>query len=330
MTTPNLFNFATSELSQDAFLCWLLSWADSKYAQKNKMLHQVATHLIARIYQDAASPMPSVLSVNVKTQYKNMDILCLVNDDTVIMIEDKVGTVEHSDQIRRYRVILEKDFPNHKLIFVYLQTGDQSHYKAVTKHGYIVIHRKDLLTILESPDGRDAQKTNNIIEDYALFLRKHEDRVNSYQHLPLDQWSSSSWIGFYKRLQNELRLGNWGYVPNQSGGFMCFYWSSCHKTDEHEVYLQLEEEVLCFKIGVTEGNESKFSHFRTLWHKKIVAEGLRLGLSVVKPTRFGSGYTMTVATLKDYRVTSQDGTIDIDKTCDVLRQARELLLGCQL
>ena len=39
---------------------------------------------------------------------------------------------------------------------------------------------------------------------------------------------------------------------------------------------------------------------------------------------------MTVATLKDYRVTSQDGTIDIDKTCDVLRQARELLLGCQL
>jgi hypothetical protein len=154
--------------------------------------------------------------------------------------------------------------------------------------------------------------------------------VNSYQHLPLDQWSSSSWIGFYKRLQNELGLGNWGYVPNQSGGFMCFYWSGCHKTDEHEVYLQIEEKILCFKIGVTEGNESKFSHFRKLWHNKIIVESKRLGLNVVKPARFGSGYTMTVATLKDYRVVSQDGTIDIDKTCDILRQARELLLGCQL
>jgi len=27
-TTPNLFRFATSELSQDAFICWLASWAD--------------------------------------------------------------------------------------------------------------------------------------------------------------------------------------------------------------------------------------------------------------------------------------------------------------
>ena len=31
MTTPNLFKFATSELSQDAFICWLLSWAKKDY-----------------------------------------------------------------------------------------------------------------------------------------------------------------------------------------------------------------------------------------------------------------------------------------------------------
>ena len=24
---PNLFKYATSELSQDAFICWLLEWA---------------------------------------------------------------------------------------------------------------------------------------------------------------------------------------------------------------------------------------------------------------------------------------------------------------
>jgi hypothetical protein len=27
MNTPSLFRFATNELSQDAFICWLASWA---------------------------------------------------------------------------------------------------------------------------------------------------------------------------------------------------------------------------------------------------------------------------------------------------------------
>ena len=30
-TEPNIFHFATKELSQDAFLCWLLSWAKNDY-----------------------------------------------------------------------------------------------------------------------------------------------------------------------------------------------------------------------------------------------------------------------------------------------------------
>lgn len=33
---PNLFEFATSELSQDAFLCWLASWADVRLKTKNE------------------------------------------------------------------------------------------------------------------------------------------------------------------------------------------------------------------------------------------------------------------------------------------------------
>ena len=27
--TPNLFDFATKELSQDAVICWLIAWADA-------------------------------------------------------------------------------------------------------------------------------------------------------------------------------------------------------------------------------------------------------------------------------------------------------------
>ena len=39
---PNIFSFATSELSQDAMFAWLLSWADPQYRQYDANLHRVA------------------------------------------------------------------------------------------------------------------------------------------------------------------------------------------------------------------------------------------------------------------------------------------------
>nr|WP_260390277.1 hypothetical protein [Ornithobacterium rhinotracheale] len=33
---PNLFQYATSELSQDAFLCWLIAWADAREKWKQE------------------------------------------------------------------------------------------------------------------------------------------------------------------------------------------------------------------------------------------------------------------------------------------------------
>ena len=29
MYTPNLFNYATKELSQDAMICWIIAWAQT-------------------------------------------------------------------------------------------------------------------------------------------------------------------------------------------------------------------------------------------------------------------------------------------------------------
>lgn len=37
---PNLFTYATSELSQDAFICWLAAWADPKFKDADPALHQ--------------------------------------------------------------------------------------------------------------------------------------------------------------------------------------------------------------------------------------------------------------------------------------------------
>ena len=35
---PNLFDFATKELSQDAMICWLIRWADFRFANTDREL----------------------------------------------------------------------------------------------------------------------------------------------------------------------------------------------------------------------------------------------------------------------------------------------------
>ncbi|MDI2113255.1 hypothetical protein [Commensalibacter nepenthis] len=46
INTLNIFHWATSELSQDAFLAWLVSWADPQYKSINHDLYHCALQFI--------------------------------------------------------------------------------------------------------------------------------------------------------------------------------------------------------------------------------------------------------------------------------------------
>jgi hypothetical protein len=59
MQPPNLFDFATSELSQDAFICWLASWADPSYRDDDEALH--ATAFLDRLLETGGVPKPAAL-----------------------------------------------------------------------------------------------------------------------------------------------------------------------------------------------------------------------------------------------------------------------------
>lgn len=47
---PNLFDFATSELSQDALICWLLAWASNGYNETDVELRLDAKKLILQFF----------------------------------------------------------------------------------------------------------------------------------------------------------------------------------------------------------------------------------------------------------------------------------------
>jgi hypothetical protein len=207
---------------------------------------------------------------------------------------------------------------------IYYKSEDQSCYSKVLENGYKPFLRNEMIATLDMYDGN-----NQILIDYREHLIQITKQVDSFMHLPIEDWSWHSWIGFYLRLQDELKAGDWDYVANPSGGFLGFWWHS-HGDNECEQYLQLEENKLCFKIRV--GDNSDKRELRSRWHSLIKNKSSDIkNLSIIKPTRFGSGKYMTVCiSPNDYRVTKADNRIDILKTIELLKSAESLLTSTQV
>lgn len=317
MSRPNLFDFARSELSQDAFLCWILSWADIGAKKYDESLHSISRSLISKMFQLTNRNLIEYAKVEVQKQYKNIDILVVLDGNVAIIIEDKIHSQEHSNQLSRYLSEISAD--GYKDVLpIYLQTGEQSNYENVIKEGFIPFKRQELLNILTS-----IKTDNCICNDFIDYLSDLESKFQSYNILPLDQWDWYSWQGFYCDLKDHLNDGDWGYVANPNGGFLGFWWHGYNDKDS-EQYLQLEEQKLCFKIAVED--KAKSTDLKWFWHEKILESAELKDINIIKPSRLASGYTMTVAILDDdFRKSYTNGSIDMDATVSVLKNAQNVL-----
>jgi hypothetical protein len=323
MASPNLFDFATSELSQDAFLCWLLSWAHRKQKVNDSALHQTAVTLLGRLLDLHGIETPAEYELEVKRQHKDIDILVLVNDDIALPVEDKVHAAEHGNQLTRYREIVLQDFPGRKVAPVYFKTGDQSNFAAVKAAGWKCFLRADLLKVLEY--GKQAGVTSDIFRDFHCRLRRIEEAVQSYRQAPIGEWDRDAWTGFFIELQKRLNEGDWGYVPFP-GDFMGFWWHWLSDKDGHRQpgpYLQLEEDELCFKIHIPE-KANRREAWRT-WHQVLMGESSSSGL-ILHRVRPRYGNCMTVSVLdRDYREVDDVGILDVERTVQLLRRAMGIL-----
>lgn len=329
---PNLFNFATSELSQDAFISWLTSWAHPDMREVNCLLHEAGDKLLREFFKKHHEEYPEhIISVDVYQQHEKIDVLIIVNNAFAVIVEDKTGTTEHSGQLERYTEAINKSgkFGSLKPLPLYFTTGDQGNYEGIREAKYKVFSRKDFLKILKEFSAKGVD--NNIFSDYFSYLQDIDNRVESYRHELLQDWCWDAWKGFYLNLQKYRNDANWDYVANPSGGFLGFWWHFS-KVENLQLYLQIEQEwdeknsngKLCFKIHVDD--KERQSSMRNFWHEAIIKIGLDNELNIVKPHRFGTGACMTVAMIKgEFRQTDKDGRIDIDATIEVLRRTEKLL-----
>jgi len=168
-SSNNLFIHATTELSQDAFFSWLLSWLDHPEHE----LHECAVSFLKLLFEsdgDTLQNDSSICDLNLKRQHHNIDIYfeITVNDEIVsFIIEDKVKTSHHSDQLNRYReFITNKNGPDRKLKCIYLKTGYIfSDDEKAHAHGYTILELKHLNDWISRFDVE-----NDIFIDYKNYI----------------------------------------------------------------------------------------------------------------------------------------------------------------
>lgn len=317
---PNIFDYATSELSQDAMITWLMNWANDSYSSTDKELCELGKKFVSML---TGMDADTIHYVEAGRQWKNIDIWATINDDAFLIIEDKTETSVHDNQLERYKSIVEAEYDGERtqLYYAYIKTTNEpsSTLSEITGLGYKAFNRGHLLSLLKDYIGKNA-----IVTDYRNHLQELENLTLSYQTLPVDEWGWYSWHGFYSELEQYIDVESWSYVANPNGGFLGLWWNFI-SNDEINMYLQFEESKLCIKIEY-DGDEDRAS-IRWKYYSKLMDCAKQANINVVKPVRFGNGTYMTIAIVPKEEIFGTN-PINMSLLVEKLKKLEKLIKTC--
>lgn len=307
----NLFYYATSELSQDAFICWLCSFA-LKDVEVDSVLKECAKELISIFVPYLKNQQFELL--NIERQVDHIDVLITVktaDKSLKIIVEDKTHTNEHDNQLEKYKENISEKYPNCEVYGVYYKTGFQSDMSAVEQAGYNVVTRKQIVDFMRQ---YSIKTSNQIFLNYYAYWNDFQLKTEMYEDLPVSKWGWYQINGFYDSLKATnfiLNLGLWmgyGYVPNKNGGFEGMWTGidNCKILINNtlwELYLQMEmvsEEntsaQLCLKLCATDKNIDTET-IRKVRNYIVYDEAWNYKLNeynFLKPKRLSIGKYMTI------------------------------------
>jgi len=178
------------ELRRSAFLRWLLDPTET---------HGLGPYFLRAFWKRVAhlSPLsrpqaPTVVDVDswdlsdaaVMQEWHGIDVL--VRDDTnhfVGVIENKVDTREHSEQLRRYRSYVEGQFPHHRNLFAYLTAGAEQPSDEV----YAPIDYREIVTLVDDTLKRRGDQlgpeVHSFLGHYVEMIRRHIVEDSEIQEL---------------------------------------------------------------------------------------------------------------------------------------------------
>lgn len=181
LKTPNIFKIlsvARTEIRHSNFLGWLLDPNGNHGLGKlflTKFLRGISTSDIATELDEFDIEELNFNNVEIRREWRNIDLL-LVFDTLVICVENKIDSKDHSNQLTKYREIINENFVTRKKVFVYLTPiGEPPTTQSEIKHYALYSYQE----IIEQSDrilkihGKSLNSgVNQYISDYLTTIKR--------------------------------------------------------------------------------------------------------------------------------------------------------------
>lgn len=167
------------ELSHSNFLAWLLNPKES-HGQGPRFLSAFLSDLLVAIPNAddlgrfVAACKSSDLDIDVHREWASIDLLLISRSaKAIVVIENKIHTGEHSDQLARYSQFVKAGFPDfsHRWLFL-TPEGDPPSDSKWAAYSYRRVHRW-LHAALQESRGEMAADVIVVIEHYLDLIGNH-------------------------------------------------------------------------------------------------------------------------------------------------------------
>ncbi|MFW6002506.1 MAG: PD-(D/E)XK nuclease family protein [archaeon] len=191
----NIFTYATKELSQDAFLLWLLNNWNSEEKDLRIACATFVCSMIGIDYNEAIH----ISTLETQAQNHGIDILvnCVVdNIKYVIAIEDKTISHEHGNQLKKYKDVVSKKFTeDYQKVFIFYKTSlmtDQE-INCVTKSDWKVYDIKEIHKLFKNIT---ANVKNYLLRSYIEYIKETHETLTKNLSNNINEWDMKNWYNF--------------------------------------------------------------------------------------------------------------------------------------
>ena len=179
LQTPNIFEIlkiSKTEIRHSNFLSWMLNPKGSHKLGDVFLKRFLREVFLSEIFNDINQvdvEGMDLSNVEVYREWNNIDILIKL-DEIVVCVENKIHSGEHSNQLARYKRIIEDNFPKEKKIFVYLNPegnpskNEQDTYQPLS-YGFILESLERIISVYENSIN---QKVLLFITDYITIIKR--------------------------------------------------------------------------------------------------------------------------------------------------------------
>lgn len=335
ITVPNIFSYATKELSQDAFLCWLFSFSEAKYSNGdfsglNKLAIEILQLFSETSYLD-------IKSIKIEKQKFGIDIWIEINNQTLIIIENKTASVAGKNQLDKYynnaKVKWLTD-SSKRLKAVYFKTGLESKNNFERSFKSSVWTHVNIENLISIMSNYNAEIDHPFFVDYFCYWYKKVEKYRSFTSLitqnNLNEHDNDIIEAFYKKLETDEIISDWQFANGR--GSKQYYANSYKYYNEasERIYLQLDRFKLKIKFDLALMDDAKGNAYkkfkkrlrtydvRDIYNRyyDIFSSSKLLDKVVAKPKKYSCHNFLTFAIIPadKWMVFNSNNELDYEKT----------------